>query len=200
MILDLTTKISSEQREKWIGDSKEPHVKSGHIGTHLDTYCKTQIPLEYFKSRGVFVDVTDFCGEREIEVADLAKLSVSPDSFVIFRTGQIERYAYGSEEYFNEHPQLSKELIRWLLERKIRFIGIDCAGIRRGEEHRPADILCEEKGVYVIENMCNMGELGSGDFTVYTMWLNDPDMTGLKCRIIAEMQAGLYKTEGFAIE
>lgn len=189
MIIDLTTKVSREQRDKWIGDSKEPHVISGHIGTHLDTYCKTQIPLEYFKSKGVFIDVTGISGERPIEVEDLADFSVSPESFVIFRTGQIEKHAYGSEEYFHEHPQLSQELIKWLLEQKIHFIGIDCSGIRRGEEHRPADILCEENGVYVIENICNLEEIGPGEFTVYTMWLEDPDMTGLKCRVIAEMQA-----------
>lgn len=188
MIFDLTTKLSREQREAFLGKGVQSHVKAGHVGTHLDTYCQTPISLEYFKSVGVLIDVTLICENREIDVDDVAHIKIPQDSFVIFRTGRIERFAYGSREYFLDHPQLSGELIEWLISRKIRFIGIDCSGIRRGEEHKPADIHCEENGVYVIENLCNLDKINSGNLVVYTMWLDDPDMTGLKCRVIAEQE------------
>lgn len=188
MILDLTTKISSEQMESWLEKDEQRHITSGHIGTHLDTYRKTPISLEYFKSPGVLIDVTDFCEHREIMAEDIAGLQIPPASFVIFRTARIEHVSYGSTEYFKDHPQLSKELIDVLLSLNIRFIGIDCSGIRRGDEHRNADILCEENGVYVIENLCNLNQLNSAEFTVYTMWLDDPAMTGLKCRVLAEFR------------
>jgi len=38
--------------------------------------------------------------------------------------------------YFDNHPQLSQDLIHLLCERKIRFIGVDCAGIRQHTEDK----------------------------------------------------------------
>jgi len=82
---------------------------------------------------------------------------------VIFRTDRIEEVEYGTREYFTDHPQLEWELIRGLLEKKVSFIGIDASGIRHGvklgDEHHRADVLCEESHCYVIENLVNLGEL-----------------------------------------
>ena len=49
-----------------------------------------------------------------------------------------------------------------MIEKHVRFIGVDCQGIRRHEEHTPADRLCEKNGVY-----------GYMDYT--GAWLNSPD-------------------------
>lgn len=187
MIIDLTTRVERQQIEQWLNKQENRHIATGHIGTHLDTYCKTDIPLEYFRCKGILIDVSDFCETRAVTLEDLEDVNIEANSFVLFRTARIERYNYGSIEYFFDHPQLSHELIEWLTKQRIRFIGIDCAGIRRGTEHAPADILCEQHGVYVIENLCNLQQLKTKDFTVYTMWLDDPEMTGLKCRVIADM-------------
>lgn len=173
--------------EQWQDKSEESHIKNGHIGTHLDTYCKSPIPLDYFKSRGILIDVSHICEDRQILISDVEKNNIPPHSFVLIHTGRIERFLYGEPKYFADHPQLSHELIDWLLAKEIRFIGLDCSGIRRGDEHRDADIHCEEHGVYVIENLCNLKLIQSPVFTVYTMWLDDPSMTGLKCRVIAEI-------------
>lgn len=186
MIIDLTTKVDVEEIARWLEKKEEKHIASGHVGTHLDTYLKSAIPLAYFKRAGICIDVSEFAQQRVIEVEDVESLDIPAGAFVLFRTGQIERYRYGTKEYFRDHPQLSHRLISYLIQREISFIGIDCAGIRRGEEHAPADSLCEENGVYVIENLCCLNELSSGSFVVYTMWLDDPAATGLRCRVIAE--------------
>lgn len=188
MIVDLTVHVSREQMEQWLGQTEQRLIAAGHIGTHLDTYKKTPIPLTYFKSKGVLIDTAAFCEEREITVGDVVNAGIAPNSFVLFRTGRSERFQYGSDAYFENHPQLSGELIDWLCGQGIRFIGIDCSGIRRGEEHTPADKRCEDNGIYVIENLCNLDSIVSSEFTVYTMWLDDSEMTGLKCRVIAELE------------
>lgn len=180
MLIDLTTIVpmNSPLREK-----AKDFAAMGHIGTHLDTYEKTPIPLDYFRSIGVAFDVR---GKEEVQVDDIDLNSIPEQSFVLFRTGRMEEHPYGSEHYGKDHPQLSHGLINRLIEKRVRFIGVDCQGIRRHEEHTPADILCEKNGVYVIENLQNLGELPQQGFMVYTMWLDDPDMTGLRCRVIAE--------------
>ena len=181
MLIDLTTIVPMNSS---LPEKAKDFAATGHIGTHLDTYEKTPIPLEYFRSSGVVFDVR---GIEEVQVSDIDLDRIPAQSFVLFRTGRIEEYPYGTPNYGKDHPQLSHELIEALLEKCIRFIGVDCQGIRRHEEHTPADRLCEKNGIYVIENLQNLGELTEQDFTVYTMWLDDPDLTGLRCRVIAEI-------------
>lgn len=185
MYLDLTTMVSQDSPlVQWAKSQDDPHIAMGHVGTHLDTYEKSNIPLQYFKSTGVIYDVRNIA---EVSPADICIESIPEKGFVIFRTGQIEKYPYGDKLYFDKHPQLSQDLIRLLCEKKIRFIGIDCAGIRQHSEHEEADRVCERNGIYVIENLCNLNQITEENFTVYTMWLDDEVMTGLKCRVIVEI-------------
>lgn len=184
MYLDLTTIVS--QNSSLIQLAKEqdnPHVAMGHIGTHLDTYEKRNIPLEYFKSSGIMFDVRWI---SEVTLKDVDITLIQNGDFVMFRTGRIEEHSYGDPQYFENHPQLSKELIETLAEKKIHFIGVDCPGIRQHSEHEQADRFCEQHGIYVIENLTNLNDIPVQRFNAYTMWLEDEVMTGLRCRVILE--------------
>ena len=187
MIIDLTTAVDRHELAKRLQNQENRYLAAGHIGTHLDTYQKSNIPLEYFRCPGVLLDVSDICETREIGIGDAAGVTIPENGFVLIRTARSEAEAYGTEAYFSNHPQVSQEAIEYLLRQKIRFIGIDCSGIRRGKEHEPADRLCEENGVYVIENLSNLNQLkGTKEITVYVLWLPDEKATGLPCRVIAE--------------
>lgn len=185
MIIDLTTKCKMELIEPWLIRQENRHIAMGHVGTHLDTYLKSEIPLEYFKRRGILVNTTAFSETREIDKIDISGLDIREGDFVVFRTDRIKK-VYGTKEYFENHPQLSHELIEELCHRKISFIGIDTAGIRQGDEHTPADKLCEDNNIYVIENLTNLDKITTNNFFVYTMWLDDKEATGLKCRVMCE--------------
>ena len=148
MILDLSTMLTPDHPMiAWAKTKENPHIAMGHVGTHLDTYENTKIPLEYFRSRGVLFQVVGI-GEVTEAVIDLTK--VQAGDFVLFRTGRSEEYAYGEKEYFPNHPKLSLSLIEKLVEKQIHFIGVDCPGIREHEEHQQADRFCERHGVYVL--------------------------------------------------
>lgn len=186
MILDLTTMLTPDYPMiAWAKTKENSHIAMGHVGTHLDTYEKTKIPLEYFRSRGVLFQVV---GIAEVTEDDIDLTKVQEGDFVLFRTGRSEEYAYGEKEYFPNHPKLSLSLIEKLVKEKIHFIGVDCPGIREHEEHQQAYRFCERHGVYVIENLKNLADIAAETFTVYTMWLDDAQMTGLRCRVLAEMQ------------
>lgn len=167
-------------------ESTKPHVLTGHIGTHLDTYNKSEIPLEYFKSTGIYIDVREIAEKREIEIKDIENISIPEKSFLIFHTGRADEYEYGNSQYFKDHPQFSNELMNYLVKQNINFIGIDCSGIRRGDEQKPADIIFEDNNIYIIENLCNLKSIKSNTFDVYTMWLEDEEMTGLPCRVLVD--------------
>ncbi len=184
MIIDLTTQVPSDSPLiTWAKTQDNKHIAMGHVGTHLDVYEKSVIPIEYFKSQGIVFDVR---GKQEVSLRDVDLAKVPSDGFVIFRTGQMGLHNYGDKGYFKDHPYLSTQLIDALIEKKVRFIGVDCPGIRQHEEHEQADRLCERNGIYVIENLQNVGTISSSPCVVYTMWLDDEIMTGLKCRVIVE--------------
>ncbi len=98
-------------------------------------------------------------------------------------------FLFRTATYFKQHPQLSDSLIDALLEKNISIIGLDFGGVRRGSEHTPKDKYCADRGVFVIENLCNLGDVlkNSSTFTAHTYPMNCTGITGLPCRIIAEI-------------
>lgn len=190
MVIDLTTKVDKQLMEQWLSTQKNRHIATGHIGTHLDTYNKSEIPLEYFESIGVLLDVSNISEKKEISMEDVSGINIPQNCFVLIRTARSEKEIYGTSAYFSNHPQLSSDLIDYLLEKKIRFIGIDCPGIRQGAEHEKADRLCESRGIYVIENLINLHKLTDAkNIKIYALWFDDDIATGLPCRIIANTQS-----------
>ncbi len=185
MLIDITVPISRERLEQAFHSRNDALV--GHIGTHFDVMDKT-FPLDDTERSGIVFDVSEV-GNRDIDLADIDIAAVERDMFVAFYTGFIERCGYGEEGYFSTHPQLSYALIDALLDRGISIIGVDCGGIRRGSEHTPVDQHCADRGVFVVENLCNLGELikQGGRFTAHTYPMNWAGVTGLPCRVTAEV-------------
>ena len=185
MLIDITLKITPQM----VADAQENENKSlvGHLGTHFDVMNK-EFPLAYTERKGIIFDVSHVT-DRDIEIADIDINLVEKDMFVAFYTGFIEKEEYGNSVYFSAHPQLSNELIDSLLEREISIIGIDFAGVRRSKEHTPKDQYCADRGVFIVENLCNLKEiLNVGKyFNVSTYPMNCVGMTGLPCRVIARV-------------
>lgn len=185
MLIDITLRITPKLVTDAQGNEKKALV--GHLGTHFDVMDK-EFPIEYTKRKGVVFDVSKI-KERDICSSDIDLDMVQEKMFVGFYTEYIDEVGYGSKLYFTEHPQLSDELIEKLLDKKISIIGIDCAGIRRGKEHTPKDQYCADRGVFIIENLCNLKELTHYDLlTINTYPMNYAEVTGLPCRVIAETE------------
>ena len=185
MKIDITLKITPKMVIDAQGNEKKALV--GHLGTHFDVMNK-EFPLEYTQRNGIVFDVSKV-QNRDIDISDIDLDEVSSDMFVAFYTGYIEEEGYGTRKYFAEHPQLSNELIEELLKKKVSIIGIDFAGVRRGKEHTPMDQHCADCGVFIIENLCNLKKLLGNDslFIANTYPMNYADMTGLPCRVVAEI-------------
>ncbi|MEJ2889815.1 cyclase family protein [Actinomycetospora aeridis] len=102
-----------------------------HVGTHVDAPSHAvpggasidEIPLERFHGRAVVASVDRKPGE-EITVDDVLAGGPEPQrgDFLVLHTGWGERFT--SEEY-GDHPSLSVELARWVVERGIPFVGVD---------------------------------------------------------------------------
>ena len=185
MLIDITLKITPKMAKDAQGNEKKALV--GHLGTHFDVMNK-EFPLEYTRRKGIIFDVSSVT-DRDIEITDIDLSKLEKDMFVAFCTGFIEKEGYGTKTYFSKHPQLSNNLIDALLEKKISMIGIDFAGVRRGKEHTPKDQYCADRGTFIIENLCNLKILAQQTeyFTANPYPMNYADMTGLPCRVVAEV-------------
>lgn len=183
MLVDITLKLAPKMLEDPMGNP----ALAGHWGTHFDVMDK-EFPLDYTRRKGLVFDVSSIV-DRDINVSDIDLSAVEPDMFVAFYTGFADRVGYGEAGYFTAHPQLSNELIHRLVELGISIIGVDFAGIRRGKEHVPIDQYCADRDVFVIENLCHLDVLlqQGGHFTACTYPMNFTGMTGLPCRVIAEL-------------
>ncbi|MGB5824380.1 MAG: cyclase family protein [Proteocatella sp.] len=171
----------------WLKSQENKLISSGHIGTHIDVYNKSEVPESYIKSRGVIVDCSKYGLDKEIGMESIKDKIINSGDFVIFKTNIGEEHPYGSEAYVKSHHQLSMDLIDCLIGKKVNFIGIDCAGIRRGKEHFEADIKCENNNVYVVENL-DLSKLVhySKEINVYAIWINNPFATGLATRVLID--------------
>ena len=192
MFIDLTYELDKKTIEIFIDSfiTKKDFSKFGHFGTHFDVMDK-KFPLEYTRRNGVFFDVS-LVRNREIEKTDISLNNINEHDFVIFYTGTLQKEGYGTKKYFENHPELSQELIFALVEKKISLIGVDMAGVRRGKEHNIADQYCADSGVFIIENLANLFLLleataNKSSFIVHTYPLKLRGYTGLPTRIIAEI-------------
>jgi kynurenine formamidase len=187
MFIDITLKITPQMITDAQGNEKK--ALSGHLGTHFDVMNK-EFPLEYVERKGIVFDVSHVV-DSEIVLEDINFGKIRADMFVAFHSGFIEKEGYGSVRYFTEHPQLAQELIEALLAKRVSIIGVDFAGLRRGKEHTPTDQYCADHGVFVVENLCNLGGLLDGaawrEFTASTYPLNFTGMSGLPCRVVARV-------------
>lgn len=185
MKIDITLKITPEMLMDAQGNGKKALI--GHLGTHFDVMDK-EFPLDYTECSAVVFDVSGV-KERDIDQADVDLERVRPGMFVAFYTGFIESEEYGTQRYFKDHPQLSKELIRTLVQKDVSVVGVDFAGVRRGKEHIPTDQYCADHGVFVVENLCNLKEIldMQGAVVIHTYPLNYVGATGLPCRVVAEV-------------
>ncbi len=180
------------------------HPRDKHDVQKIVEYCNQErIPVTVFSAgssvnfgcrpaKGGVSLVVSTHMNKLLEINELNQTArVQPGMFVAFRTGFIEEVGYGNADYFSAHPQLSQELIHSLLQKRIAIIGVDFAGIRRGKEHTPADQACADQGVFVVENLCNLAAVLSGqsarEFSASTYPVNFSGMTGLPCRVVARL-------------
>lgn len=185
MLIDITFKVTPEILK--IDPGTIQKALAGHTGTHFDV-MNMEFPLEYTRRDGIVFDVSGV-RERDISAEDIDLSRVEKGMFVAFCSNYIEEVGYGTPGYFSGSPQLSHELIDELLDRGVSIIALDFGGIRRGKEHTPKDQLCADRGTFVIENLCNLRALveRGGRFTAHSYPMSYIGITGLPCRVIAEI-------------
>lgn len=184
MLIDLTLDITPE-RYAYIEQSGG---REGHLGTHFDVMDKS-FPIESFRTPGRIFDVSGV-RDREVQLDDIAADEIADGGTVIFHTGHLDEVGFESPAYWRRSAELSDEVVAFLIGRKVRLIGVDAAGAQKPKKHVAVDQLCADNGAFIIENLDNLKALLSQEarqFTVYTAPLKRSGLTGLPCRVLAEL-------------
>ncbi|MCA1685676.1 MAG: cyclase family protein [Planctomycetia bacterium] len=106
------------------------HYNSTIRGEHADTV--DALPLEWFFSDGVVVDMTHKADGDTVEAADVEAAlgaigyTLKPLDIVLVRTGR-DAY-YGQPDYALHGCAVTPGATRWLFERGVRVMGIDAWG------------------------------------------------------------------------
>jgi arylformamidase len=151
----------------------EVHMWS-HVGTHIEApyhYLKqgedvAAIPLERVVGECLLIDLSDRGVGQPITQEDLIERAadIREGDIVFVRTG-LSHY-YGTERS-HDRPYFTVDAIRWLTERRIACLGVDCSGIeKRDEPQQPNHEMLFSHGIPLIEHLANLEQLRARRFYV----------------------------------
>jgi kynurenine formamidase len=155
-----------------------------NMGTHIDVMgVDVFIENERLISEGIKFDVSSIT-DREIKLIDLDLSLVKEGVYVFFQTNY-DKY-FEDEEKYNNHPEISMEVIEYLVDKKVNMIGIDALGLGRGRNHGLIDVYLGKHKSYTIENLANLDKIPEEGFKVYCLPMKIEGIDGLPARILVE--------------
>jgi len=138
-----------------------------HSGTHIDSPMHlldsyqhvSELPLASFTGEGCVLDVRN---QPVIELKPEYDTTVKLNSIVLLYTG-FDKY-YGTKEYYENHPCMDIELCKFLIEKKVKMVGMDIPSpdIYPFEIHK----FLLKNNIYILENLTNLDQLLDARFEV----------------------------------
>ncbi len=160
-----------------------------HTATHIDlVFDDRNVEIGRMIGRGKLFDVRGI-SDRVITLSDIENRAlVKAGDFVFFRTGWDE---FAQTDRYFEHPEISREVLEWLVSKRVNGVGIDTMGLARDPLHGEYDRFLAKNDIYVIENLYNLGAIPSDkltDFTVYCFPLSIRGVDAIPARVVVEVK------------
>ena len=136
-----------------------------------------KLSLEQFVGRGrlVEIDGNDFEGVKSADI--------QPGDIVLVRTGMSD--TYHEPKYFEDYPAMSEEVARYLVDAKVKMVGVDACSVDN-QDGFPIHKILLAGDVLIIENLTNLRQLAGKEFKVYALPLK-LQIDGSPARVIAEL-------------
>lgn len=170
------------------------HMTS-HTGTHMDAPFhlfadRTKLdalPAAQFVGKALVIDCCDVeeGGTIGMERIEAVRELADQAEFLLFHTGWDAHW--GKETYFGAYPVISMEICQYALDSGKKGLGFDSIGIDPVAEmdlprHK---MLLSQKDIVIMENLTNLGKIGSGLFTLAALPLKYQDADGAPIRAVA---------------
>jgi arylformamidase len=170
-----------------------------HTGSHLDAPLHkiaggksiTDLPLETFTGPARIADLRGLAPDAAITPALLApRLSgLAAGEIVLLATGWGDRRAK-TDEWLHHAPRVSPDGARWLVEHRVRGVGIDHYSVGGlGPENDATHTVLLGAGVWIIEELRFPPEVFALPFPVkfWALPMNWPGCSGAFCRPVIEL-------------
>lgn len=159
-----------------------------HTGTHIDAPMHMladgkglgQFPIDHFVGRGRYIKVKD----NNFDLETVKGAGIQAGDVVLFHTGMSDYYY--EPVYFNKIPAMPEEVAQYLVDSKVKMIGLDTGSADNKKAH-PVHKILLGGDVLIIENMTNLSRLAGKEFTVYALPLK-LEVDGAPTRVIAEVK------------
>jgi kynurenine formamidase len=213
------TKVADGVTDKGYYYASNSFSGNEHGGTHLDApvhfaeghWTVEQIPLDRLIGSAVVIDVSAASAtnaDYQVSIADFAAWeakhgAIEPDTIVLIRTGFSRRWPdarsyLGTDEKGNgavaklHFPGLQPDAARWLVEKRVKAVGLDTASIDYGqstlfESHR----ILYERNIPAFENLAALDALPPRGAIVYALPMKIKGGSGGPLRAIAAVPAEL---------
>ena len=112
-----------------------------HVGTHFDGGMHatdgrrgdvSSLPMDYLFNRGIVVDISDQCEDWTVitpQMIEKTGADIRPGDILILHTGWHRHYEGRPQQdlvrYFCYHPGPNLDTLHWMLDKKIRWWGMD---------------------------------------------------------------------------
>lgn len=202
MIIDLSVRLN-EDMPVYPGDPKLAIKAAGtftddgyvghavsmgtHAGTHIDapahmiegTKTLDKFSIDTFVGRGRYILVKD----NQFSLEAVHQAGIEPGDIVLFNTEM--SYRFYDPVYFESYPVLSEEIARYLVEKKVKMVGLDTCSADNSDGF-PVHKILLGANIPIIENLTNVEQLSGHDFRVYALPLRF-DLDGAPARVVAEV-------------
>lgn len=169
-----------------------------HTGTHMDAPAHIfpgrttldEFPITQFVGKGLVIDCTDLNEGQIITMDYINPVRDKADAaeFIIFYMGWDKHW--GTDAYFGDYPYIDEEVTQYIIDSKKKGVGLDAIGIdpisdgKLSIHHR----LFAENEIVVIENLANLGQVGSEIFIFCALPLKYCSSDGAPIRAIAILE------------
>jgi kynurenine formamidase len=170
-----------------------------HAGTHVDApwhFVETgrtieQVPLDQLCGPAVIIPIRRGAGEP-IPATDLeaSPEPVRPDDIVFLSTGWGAKFE--TPEY-SVHPYLAEDAANWLVDRKVKLLGVDMITVDLPASMRPTPFsypihhILLENDVLIIENLVNLDRIEGRRLRIYAFPLGIRGSDAGHARVVAEL-------------
>jgi kynurenine formamidase len=173
-----------------------------HVGTHIDAPCHfiaggpsiDEVPFDRLHGRGVVWSLDGVRPDDVIEVSHLEACApeLERDEIVLIDTGWAAHF--GSSMY-DRHPSLSVGAARWLVEQRVKLVGMDTptpdlpVNRRAAGFDWPVHHMLLSHGVLIVEHLTGLTELAGERIEAFILPLPIEGSDGSPVRAVARRLA-----------
>ena len=145
-----------------------------------------KLPADKFVGKALVIDCSDLSEGDKIDISYINKYKdiINEAEFVLFKTNW-DKY-WDTDKYFGKFPVINDEVVDYLINSNKKGIGLDVISIEDIDSHDlPVHHKVLKNNLVIIENLCNLDQIGNDLFTLCALPLKFIDSDGASIRAVA---------------